>query len=126
MKMLTKEQIVRINKKMGEGGILLNEANLEHAISHAEGMKKPEEAAMDLMYSICATHPFLDGNKRTAIASFMEILMQNNLKLRPKIDARLERMALDMARGKTVTMKRINNLILWNTSQKRNLRRVLV
>ena len=57
------------------------------------------EMAVAYTYHLCQNHPFLDGNKRTALACALVFLELNGLSVRdPK--GRLKDAMLDMASGK--------------------------
>ena len=51
-----KQLIIYINKKIGETGLLREEATLDHICQHSKNMAR----------DIAVMHPFVDGNKRTA------------------------------------------------------------
>jgi len=65
---LTKQQVIEINKKLGKEfntafGMLGNASNLDYAMS----LKEPYSIAMEIVRG----HPFVDGNKRTALMVYM-------------------------------------------------------
>jgi death-on-curing protein len=60
----------------------------------------PLEIAGAYLYYICSNHPFMDGNKRTALATCLVFLSENNLLPREKLNADdWERMTLGVASG---------------------------
>ena len=67
METLTKEDIIEINKKVGEKGKVINEANLEFALHKLSRNVSIEKKAATLLHDLVAAHIFLDGNKRTAL-----------------------------------------------------------
>lgn len=77
----------------GGGTGLREEALLESAIAAPQAtlMGKPlltdaiEIAAAYLFY-LCKNHPFIDGNKRTALATCLVFLSENNLLPAEKLD----------------------------------------
>jgi death-on-curing protein len=57
------------------------------------------EIAAAYLYYICSNHPFIDGNKRTALASCIVFLKLNGLKLTP--DSKdWESLTMDIAAGR--------------------------
>lgn len=68
MKHLTKEEILRINEKLGrefktDYGLGSNSSNLDYALS----LKDPYMIAREILRG----HPFIDGNKRTSFMVYM-------------------------------------------------------
>ena len=51
------------------------------------------------LFHLCRNHPFVDGNKRTALASAEVFLLLNGMKLTAS-DDELENLTLDLASGK--------------------------
>jgi prophage maintenance system killer protein len=73
---LTKEQIIKINKTIGESGTMVNEGNLDFLIDKLNDAKTIEDYATILLFDGIALHIFLNGNKRTmfyAMADFVEL-----------------------------------------------------
>ncbi len=64
--------------------------------------------AAALMDSLIRNHPFLDGNKRTAIAATGLFLLRNGIRLMASNDA-LEKFTLEVAH----TTKQIEELAVW-------------
>jgi len=58
----------------------------------------PVEVAAAHLFYLCRNHPFIDGNKRTALATCLVFLSENGLLLEEKLDADAwERLTLDVA-----------------------------
>ncbi|HTA30439.1 MAG TPA: type II toxin-antitoxin system death-on-curing family toxin [Candidatus Cybelea sp.] len=58
----------------------------------------PVEIAAAYLFYLCGNHPFVDGNKRTALATCLVFLSENGLLLREKLDTDAwERLTLDVA-----------------------------
>ena len=96
------EQVLRVHG--GSAGIR-EENLLESAVAapQATMMGRPmiedpiEVAAANLFY-LCRNHPFVDGNKRAALATCLVFLSQNKLLPKQKIDDdALEAFVLDVA-----------------------------
>lgn len=90
---LTIEQIILIHEDQlerygGKSGLhspaLLESAALRPQASFAKNDLYPSvfEKAAALMHSLVANHPFIDGNKRTAVASALIFLEFNGYSLR--------------------------------------------
>jgi death-on-curing protein len=60
----------------------------------------PAEMAGAYLFHLCKNHPFVDGNKRTALAAAEVFLLLNNLKLKAG-NVALERLTLGVADGST-------------------------
>jgi death-on-curing protein len=97
---MTKEQIIQLNKDIEEGGIVINEGNLENSIEFANLASTPQGYASRLSYKLIEGHPFLDGNKRTGLTAALIILEDNQIKIDKSQENVLERLALEAARGK--------------------------
>ena len=69
MASLTIEDIIEINKKIGEKGTLINKGNLEFAVQKVDKAKELARRAALLLYDLITLHPVLEGNKRTAVVS---------------------------------------------------------
>ncbi len=66
--MITKSQIIEINKKLGQEfktdfGLGGNKSNLDYALS----LKDPYKISKEILRG----HPFIDGNKRTSFMVYM-------------------------------------------------------
>jgi death on curing protein len=71
------------------------------------------EIAAAYLFSLCCNHPFLDGNKRTAMTAAIVFLRLNGLAPKPDSDA-WETLLLDVASGKVdreETTKRLRKLV---------------
>jgi len=62
MKLLTAEEIIEINKKVGERGAVLNRANLEFTIQKVSKRKSLVAKVATLLHDLVISHVFLDGN----------------------------------------------------------------
>jgi len=64
-------------------------------------IKDPVEIAAAYLFYLCRNHPFVDGNKRTALAASLVFLKQNDLLKDPGLPARnvdaWEALVLDVA-----------------------------
>lgn len=61
----------------------------------------PIEIASAYLFYLCQNHPFVDGNKRTALATCLVFLSKNGLLKSEKLDADTwEAMVLDVAGGR--------------------------
>ena len=60
----------------------------------------PVEIAAAYLFYLCSNRPFLDGNKRTALATCLVFLSENGLLPEEKLDTDAwERLTLDVASG---------------------------
>ena len=104
----TLEEIVEINKRLGEGGVLVNKSNLEFILEKAKNVKGLERKATVFLYDIIRLHPFLDGNKRTAFHTMLYFLELNGRKFKyghkdeRKIEKLLNRIARKIEKRKEV------------------------
>ena len=58
----------------------------------------PVEIAAAYLFYLCRNHPFVDGNKRTALATCLVFLSENGLLRNEKLDADAwERLTMDVA-----------------------------
>jgi death-on-curing protein len=88
----------------GSGGIR-DEALLESAIAAPQAttmgrplISDPIEIAAAYLFYLCRNHPFIDGNKRTALASCLVFLETNGFISNPKLPTGpWERFVLDLA-----------------------------
>ena len=61
----------------------------------------PLEMAAAYLYYLCRNHPFVDGNKRTALAAALVFLSENGLLANEKLNADAwERLTMDVAAGR--------------------------
>ena len=59
---------------------------------------EPVEVAAAYLFYLCRNHPFIDGNKRTALATCLVFLSENGLLSQEKLDADIwEQLVLDVA-----------------------------
>ena len=106
----------------GGGAGLREEALLESAVAAplATMMGKPlftdpVEIAAAYLFYLCRNHPFVDGNKRTALATCLVFLSENELLPEEKLDTEAwETLTLDVAAGRLdreQTTKRLRALL---------------
>jgi death-on-curing protein len=61
-------------------------------------LSAPMEIAAAYLFHLCGNHPFVDGNKRTALAACLVFLSENGLLPEEKLDTDAwERLTLDVA-----------------------------
>ena len=101
MRRLTYDEIIEINRQIGEGGVTQNN-NLEFIMDKAKDIADPVKYATTLLFEIARAHSFTNGNKRTAFYAFAEFLELNDYALRkgPGFNDRIEKMLNDIAEGK--------------------------
>jgi len=79
-------------------------------------IEDPVEVAAAYLFYLCRNHPFMDGNKRAALATCLVFLSQNKLLPKEKInDDALEAFVLDVAASRIdrdETTKRLKALLL--------------
>lgn len=119
MKYLTSEQILFIHSRLIDStggthgirdiGLLQSAAGRPEATFGGEDLY-PDifHKAAALMESLIKNHPFIDGNKRTAITSAGIFLQMNSYTLETS-QKELERFTLDMATGKAS----FNDAVSW-------------
>lgn len=97
----TLEEITEVNKKIGSNGAFINKNNLEFTLEKAKNAKTLSKAASVLLYGIVTGHPFVDGNKRTALIATELFLKINGKELEySKGDEHLmERILYDIAQN---------------------------
>lgn len=75
----------------------------------------PLEIAAAYLFYLCRNHPFVDGNKRTALATCLVFLSENELLPDEQLDANSwERLTLDVAASRIdreQTTKRLRKLV---------------
>lgn len=100
LKRLALNDVIEINKELGERGIVLN-SNLEFVIETAKNIEDKISYATTLLYEIPRARSFLNGNKRTAFYAFVEFLKLNGYKLKkePDFDNRMIKMLNEIAIG---------------------------
>lgn len=106
----------------GGGAGLREVALLESAVAAPQAtmmgeplFTDPVEIAAAYLFYLCRNHPFVDGNKRTALATCLVFLSENDLLPAEKLDADAwEALALDVAAGRVdreQTTKRLRKLL---------------
>ena len=77
--------------------------------------KEPLEVAAAYLFYLCRNHPFIDGNKRTALATCLVFLSENGLLSQEKLDADVwEQLVLDVAASRIdreETTKRLGEVL---------------
>ena len=77
--------------------------------------KEPVEVAAAYLFYLCRNHPFIDGNKRTALATCLVFLSENGLLSQEKLDADTwEQLVLDVAASRIdreETTKRLGEVL---------------
>jgi len=77
--------------------------------------KEPLEVAAAYLFYLCRNHPFIDGNKRTALATCLVFLSENGLLSQEKLDADVwEQLVLDVAASRIdreETTKRLGKVL---------------
>ena len=89
----------------GGGAGLREEALLESAVAAPQATMmgeplfiNPGEIAAAYLFYLCRNHPFVDGNKRMALATCLVFLSENNLLPNEKLDVDTwEALTLDVA-----------------------------
>src|SRR5262245_50223206 len=101
---------------------LREEALLESAVAATQAtmmgealFTDPVEIAAAYLFYLCRNHPFVDGNKRTALAACLVFLSENDLLPDEKLDADAwEALTLDVAASRIdreQTTKRLRKLL---------------
>jgi death on curing protein len=79
--------------------------------------KEPVEVAAAYLFYLCRNHPFIDGNKRTALATCLVFLSENGLLSQEKLDADTwEQLVLDVAASRIdreETTKRLGKVLAY-------------
>ena len=77
--------------------------------------KEPVEVAAAYLFYLCRNHPFIDENKRTALATCLVFLSENGLLSQEKLDADTwEQLVLDVAASRIdreETTKRLGKVL---------------
>jgi death-on-curing protein len=77
--------------------------------------REPVEVAAAYLFYLCRNHPFIDGNKRTALATCLVFLSENGLLSQEKLDADIwEQLVLDVAASRIdreETTKRLEKVL---------------
>lgn len=102
MRKLTREEIVEINRGIGEGGVEIN-SNLHGIIYALDETANVEDYATTLLTELITLHPFLQGNKRTAFYSLVMFLRKNGYALRKehRYNDKIDRILISVIRGKS-------------------------
>jgi death on curing protein len=106
----------------GGGAGLREEALLESAVGAPQAtmlgeslFTDPLEIAAAYLFYLCRNHPFVDGNKRTALATCLVFLSENELLPDEKLDVDAwEALTLDVASSRIdreQTTKRLRKLL---------------
>ena len=106
----------------GGGAGLREEALLESAIAAPQAtmtgrplFTDPVEIAAAYLFYLCRNHPFVNGNKRTALATCLVFLSENKLLPEDQLDADAwESLTLGVAAGRldrAQTTKRLRELL---------------
>jgi death-on-curing protein len=126
IKHLTAEAVKAIHREVltAHGGAhgIRDPTLLEAAIAAPEAtmmgeplISDPIETAAAYLFYICRNHPFIDGNKRTALATCLVFLEENNLLPRAKLQTSdWEEFVLSIAEGKLdrdATTRRLRGLL---------------
>ena len=76
---------------------------------------EPVEVAAAYLFYLCRNHPFMDGNKRTALATCLVFLSENGLLKQEKLDTDIwEQLVLDVAASRIdrdETTKRLGKVL---------------
>jgi death on curing protein len=96
---LSTDLLITINKSIGEKGTVVNPGNLSYLVETALEVKDPIIAAASLLFDIITLHPFLDGNKRTAVVTAESYLGWFGIKTDISDDA-FEQIVYEIAIGK--------------------------
>lgn len=123
---LTVEAVKAIHAEVltahGGGTGLREEALLESAVAAPQAtmagdplFTDPVEIAAAYLFYLCRNHPFVDGNKRTALATCLVFLSENDLLPDEKLDVDAwELLILDVADGRLdreQTTRRLQKLL---------------
>ena len=102
LKYPTIEEITEINRRLGEGGTLINKGNLEFILKKVEVEKSIIKKAAIILRDIIRLHPFLDGNKRTAFHTMLYFLELNDKRFKygHKDENKIEKMLNRIARNR--------------------------
>jgi death on curing protein len=106
----------------GGGTGLRDEALLESAVAAPQAtmmgeplFTAPVDIAAAYLFYLCRNHPFVDGNKRTALATCLVFLSENGLLRDEKLDTDAwETLTLDVAASRfnrNQTSKRLRKLL---------------
>ena len=118
IKYLTKEEIIKIHERVIEetGGSsgLLNKGLLDLVLDQAKVSNDIIQKSIVILFGIIQNHPFIDGNKRTALESFYTFLNYNSINIEMKDINETEDIIIRIAKNeisKNIVRKWINSLI---------------
>ena len=126
LKHLTVEAVKAIHREVlaahGGGPGIRDQTLLESAVAAPQAtmmgqplISDPVELAAAYLFYICRNHPFLDGNKRTALAACLAFLETNDLLPNAKLPVdEWEKLMLDVAGSKidrAATTQRLRRLL---------------
>lgn len=98
---LSFEDIVEVNKELGEQGTLVSSGNLSFIVAKQRNSEDIIAAAAVLLFGIITLHPFIEGNKRTAFNSAYILLRSNGLNMNASADdPRAARFLYEIAQNK--------------------------
>jgi len=106
-KMLSKKDILVINKQFHEGRIS-NEGSLDFALAQVYRSKSWLRAAAILTRALVLDHAFEDGNKRTAAAVIATIMELNKVHYSPE---RIDKTVLDIAKKNINSIRELERVI---------------
>lgn len=105
--MLSKKDIVEINKAFHNGKIV-NNSSLEFAVQELQRSKNWLKACAVLARAIIIDHIFEDGNKRTAVGTIATIMEMNEAGFSPE---RLNKAVLTIAKQNITSIREIEKVI---------------
>lgn len=104
---LTTGDVLAVAEEIGAGGALRDFGLLDSAVARPQASMFGQDAYPDiwekaaaLMHSIIANHPFVDGNKRTALTSVMAFLDRNGVETEPLDEDAAYDLTIGIAAGK--------------------------
>lgn len=119
IKYLTKEEILKIHEeiidKFGGTRGLLNEGLLDIVLEQMNLSEDLVQKSIILLFGIIQNHPFIDGNKRTALESFYTFLNYNSIRFEINDINEAENIILQIARNnisRNETRKWIKTLLV--------------
>ncbi len=117
MQELSTGLLITINKSVGEKGTVVNPGNLDYIVETTLKIPDPITAATALLFDIITLHPFLDGNKRTAVIAMESYLELHGIKVGISDEA-FEKLVYEIAIGK-YTKKEVEKTIRnWTSPEK--------
>ena len=98
--------VVSVNRRFGGGGGVRDEGLLRAALGRPfttvageDAFPSPFQKAAAGMEALCRLHPFVDGNKRTALVWTIWFLRQNGIVVVPDRQVDVGRFVVEVARG---------------------------